>query len=140
MKNNLITLNQFNVYDRNGQLVLALNNEILLPENVPVQLTSAQFEGLDYTNLYRAYSVRSRKSEVGPRVLFKLTVYGYQCGIYSSRKLEETCQYRMDFMWLLEEKPVPDDIRFAGEQRGKVLAKVREKVLESTGRTATINL
>ena len=102
MKNNLITLNQFNVYDRNGQLVLALNNEILLPENVPVQLTSAQFEGLDYTNLYRAYSVRSRKSEVGPRVLFKLTVYGYQCGIYSSRKLEEACRYRVDFMWLLE--------------------------------------
>ena len=28
----------------------------------------------------------------------------------------------------------------AGKQRGKVLAKVREKVLESTGRTATINL
>ena len=115
MKNNLITLNQFNVYDRNGQLVLALNNEILLPENVPVQLKSDQLEGLDYTNLYRAYSVRSRKSEVGPRVLFKLTVYGYQCGIYSSRKLEETCRYRVDFMWLLEEKPVPDDIRFAGE-------------------------
>ena len=73
-------------------------------------------------------------------MLFKLTVYGYQCGIYSSRKLEETCRYRVDFMWPLEEKPVPDDIRFAGEQRGKVLAKVREKVLESTGRTATINL
>ena len=115
MKNNLITQDQFKGYDRNGQLVLALNNEILLPENAPVRLTSAQLEGLDYTKLSRAYSARGRKSKVDPRVLFKMTVYGYQCGIYSSRKLEEACRYRVDFMWLLEEKPVPDDIRFAGE-------------------------
>ena len=68
------------------------------------------------------------------------TTYLLRSSGLSAPSLEETCQYRVDFMWLLEEKPVPDDIRFAGEQRGKVLAKVREKVLESTGRTATINL
>ena len=131
---------QCTVKERHGQLVFAINSEILLPENAPVRLTSAQLEELNYEKLYGAYSARGRKSKVDPRVMFKVMVYGYQCGIYSSRKLEETCRYRVDFMWLLEEKPVPDDIRFAGEQRGKVLAKVREKVLESTGRTATINL
>ena len=82
---------QCKVYERNGQLVLAINNEYLLPENAPVRLTSAQLEELDYEKLYRAYSAKGRKSKVDPRVMFKVMVYGYQCGIYSSRKLEEAC-------------------------------------------------
>ena len=87
MKDNLVTQEQFKIHEREGQLILAIDNEILLPENAPVRLTSAQLEGLDYTKLYRAYSVKGRKSKVDPRVLFKVMVYGYQCGIYSSRKL-----------------------------------------------------
>ena len=82
------------VYERNGQLVLAINNEYLLPENAPVRLTSAQLEELDYEKLYRAYSPRGRKSKVDPRVMFKVMVYGYPCGIYSSRKPEDACTYR----------------------------------------------
>ena len=110
---------QCTVRERNGQLVLALNNEILLPENAPVRLTSAQLEELDYTKLYRAYSAKGRKSKVDPRVLFKVMVYGYQCGIYSSRKLEEACRYRVDFMWLLEENPVPDHATLARFRTGR---------------------
>ena len=47
VKNNPKTRNQCTVYERNGQLVFALNSEIMLPENAPVRLTSAQlvFEG-----------------------------------------------------------------------------------------------
>ena len=88
---------QFKICERNGQLVFALNNEFLLPENAPVRLTSAQLEELNYEKLYGVYSARGRKSKVDPRVLFKVMVYGYQCGIYSSRKLEEALQvpYRL---------------------------------------------
>ena len=113
MKNNLKTQNQCTVSERNGQLVLALNSEILLPENAPVRLTSAQLEELDYRELYRAYSPKGRKSKVDPRVLFKVVTYGYQCGIWTSRKLEEACRYRVDFMWLLEDEPVPDHATLA---------------------------
>ena len=113
MRNNLKTQDQCTVRERNGQLVFAVNSEILLPENAPVRLTSAQLEELDYKDLYRAYSPRGRKSKVDPRVLFKVVAYGYQCGIWSSRKLEEACRYRVDFMWLLEEEPVPDHATFA---------------------------
>ena len=67
---------QCTVREHNGQLVLALNNEILLPENAPVRLTSAQLEELDYRKLYSAYSAKGRKSKVDPRVLFKVMVYG----------------------------------------------------------------
>ena len=113
MRNNLKTQDQCTVRERNGQLVFAVNSEILLPENAPVRLTSAQLEGLDYRELYRAYSPKGRKSKVDPRVLFKVVAYGYQCGIWSSRNLEEACRYRVDFMWLLEEEPVPDHATLA---------------------------
>ena len=117
---------QFNVIERNGQLVLAINSEFSLPENAPVRLTSAQLEELDYTKLYRAYSVRGRKSKVDPRVLFKVMVYGYQCGIYSSRKLEEACRYRVDFMWLLEEYPAPDHVTLARFRTGRCAEAVED--------------
>ena len=93
---------QCTVYECHGQLVFALNSQKILPENAPVRLASAQLEELDYRKLYCTYSSKGRKSAVEPRVMFKVIVYGYLCGIYSSRKLEEACRYRVDFMWLLE--------------------------------------
>ena len=119
MKNNSKQQDQCTVRERHGQLVFAINSEILLPENAPVRLTSAQLEDLDYEKLYRAYSPRGRKSKVDPRVMFKVMVYGYQCGIYSSRKLEEACKYRIDFKWLLEDREEPDHSTFARFRTGR---------------------
>lgn len=104
---------QCTVYECHGQLVFALNSRKILPENAPVRLASAQLEELDYRKLYRTYSSRGRKSAVEPRVMFKVIVYGYLCGIYSSRKLEEACRYRVDFMWLLEDQKAPDHATIA---------------------------
>lgn len=81
---------------------------MMIPENAPVWLLNAQLEELEYGKLYEAYSPKGRKSAADPRVLFKVLVHGYLCGIYSSRKLEEACQYRIDFRWLLEDGKVPD--------------------------------
>ena len=132
---------QFTVIERHGQLVIALNEEYLLPENAPVRLTSAQLEELDYRKLYRAYSPRGRKSKVDPRVMFKVMVYGYQCGIYSSRKLEEACEYRIDFKWLLEGRKAPDHATFARFRTGRCGEAVEDlfyqyvKLLEKQGET-----
>ena len=63
---------QCTVYERNGQLVLALNSEMMIPENAPVRLLSAQLEELEYGKLYEAYSSKGRKSAAEPRVLFKV--------------------------------------------------------------------
>ena len=67
------TQDHYTTYEREGQVVLTLNEE------------------LDYRELYRAYSSKGRKSAANPRVMFKVMVYGYQCGIYSSgkRKMKE---------------------------------------------------
>ena len=113
----------------------------MLPENAPVRLTSAQLEELDYEKLYCAYSARGRKSKVDPRVMFKVMVYGYQCGIYSSRKLEEACRYRIDFKWLLEDEKEPDHSTFARFRTGRCGEAVEElfyqyvKLLEKQGET-----
>lgn len=61
---------QFTVYERNGQLVLAINSEMMIPENAPVRLLNAQLEELEYEKLYEAYSSKGRKSAADPRVLF----------------------------------------------------------------------
>ena len=80
---------------------------IPIPENAPVRLLSVQLEELEYVKLYEAYSSKGRKSAADPQVLFKVLVHGYLCGISSRRKLEEACQYRIDFRWLLEDRAAP---------------------------------
>ena len=110
---------QFTVYERNGQLVLALDAEMMIPENAPVRLLNAQLEELEYGKLYEAYSSKGRKSAAEPRVLFKVLVHGYLCGIYSSRKLEEACRYRVDFMWLLGDEKAPDHSTLARFRTGR---------------------
>lgn len=107
------TQEQFNAYERGGQLVLAMNTEKILSETETVRLTNAQLEGLDYSKLYEAYSSKGRKSVADAKVMFEIICYGYQCGIYSNRDLEEACRYRVDFMWLLGEEKVPDHCSFA---------------------------
>jgi len=136
-----ITLNQCNVVERNGQLVFTLNSELFVPENAPVRLTNAQLEELDYRKLYEAYSPRGRKSVTDPRVLFKVLVYGYQCGIYTTRHLEEACRYRIDFQWLLGEEKVPDHSTIARFRTGRCMEAVEDlfyqyvKYLEEQGET-----
>ena len=72
--NNSNRREKYSVSVGNNQLVLILNSEILLPEDAPVRVTSAQLEELDYRKLYSAYSAKGRKSKVDPRVLFKVSV------------------------------------------------------------------
>ena len=135
------TLEQCNVIERNGQLVFTLNSEIMLPEDAPVRLTNAQLEELDYRKLYAAYSSRGRKSVTDPRVLFKILVYGYQCGIYTTRKLEEACRYRIDFKWLLWDEPVPDHSTISRFRTGRCAEAVEDlfyqyvRYLEAQGET-----
>lgn len=117
---------QFRTYERNGQLVLAINSEILLPENAPVRRASAQLEELDYRRLYEAYSPSGRKSAVDPKVMFKVMAYAYECGIYTTRKMEEACRYRVDFMWLLEDQPVPDHSTIARFRTGRCTEAVED--------------
>ena len=113
----------------------------MIPEDAPVRLTNAQLEELDYRKLYAAYSSKGRKSVTDPRVLFKVLVYGYQCGIYTTRKLEEACRYRIDFQWLLWDEAVPDHSTISRFRTGRCAEAVEDlfyqyvRYLEEQGET-----
>lgn len=102
------TDSEYNVVERNGQLKITLNTEILIPEEAPVRLTDAQLEELDYRKLYEAFSSKGRNPVTDPRVLFKVLAYANQIHIYSDRQIEDACRNRIDMMWLLDGEPVPD--------------------------------
>ena len=108
----MITLNKqqqnYTQFNRSYQLVIPLDCEMLIPEDDSVRLLSHIMEGLNYENLYRAYSSTGRKPAVEPKILFKVLTYAYSNNIYSSRKIEAACKRDINFMWLLEGNKAPD--------------------------------
>ena len=65
---------------------------------------------MDLTDLYSTYE---RINTVSPRTLLKIVLYSYMNGDYSSRSMELNCKRDINFMYLLEGKPVPDHATFA---------------------------
>ena len=112
MKQNLTT-KEYTIVEREGQLKITLETEILIPKDAPVRLTDAQLEELDYSRLYRAFSSKGRNPVTDPRVLFKVLVYAHQIRIYSGRQIEDACRNRIDMIWLLNEEPAPDHCTIA---------------------------
>lgn len=115
-----IKLLEHNKFERkNQQLAFPMGIEIVIPQDDPVRMASTQLEELDYRKLYRTYSSQGRKSAADPMIIFEVLVYGYMNGIYSTRKLEQACRKRVDFMWLLQGEHVPDYSTFARFRTGR---------------------
>lgn len=92
------------------QLKLPLNLETIIPVDDSVRLLSQFVEAMDLTDLYSTYE---RINTVSPRTLLKIVLYSYMNGDYSSRSMELNCKRDINFMYLLEGKPVPDHATFA---------------------------
>lgn len=84
----------------------------MIPADDSVRLLNAVLERMDYRKLHAAYS-RLGRIERSPESLFKVLVYGYMNGIYSSRKLEQACRRDVNFMYLLGRAPAPDHATIA---------------------------
>lgn len=65
---------------------------------------------MDLTDLYSTYE---RINSVSPRTLWKIVLYSYMNGDYSSRSMELNCKRDINFMFLLEGSPAPDHATFA---------------------------
>ncbi len=92
------------------QLKLPFNLETIIPVDDSVRLLSQFVEAMDLTDLYSTYE---RINTVSPRTLLKIVLYSYMNGDYSSRSMELNCKRDINFMYLLEGKPVPDHATFA---------------------------
>ena len=51
-------------------------------EDDSVRLLFKVTEGLDYTNLYKAYSTKGRNPAIDPVILFRIVLYGYMNKLY----------------------------------------------------------
>ena len=67
-------------------------------------------EAMDLTDLYSTYE---RINTVSPKTLLKIVLYSYMNGDYSSRSMELNGKRDINFMYLLEGKPIPDHATFA---------------------------
>ena len=90
------------------QLVLPLNAEYLIAKDEPVRLLDQVLEELDYTALYLTYSEKGRNPAVDAVTLFKIVVYAFSQGTYSTRKIETACKYDVRYRYLLQGYRVPD--------------------------------
>lgn len=90
------------------QIGFPINVEIIIPEDDPVRLLYEVTEGLDYSDLYKSYSTIGRNPVIAPETLFRILVYGYMEGIYSSRELEKACKRDINFRWLLQGQKAPE--------------------------------
>lgn len=107
MKNQISQI-QCKTFERNGQQMFSLNTEVEIPETSEVRFIDTELEKLDYSKLYGGLRQKGRKSAVDAKTMFKVIVYAYERGIYSSRKIEEACRVRIDFRWLLNGEKIPD--------------------------------
>lgn len=102
-------------YTSNGgyyQLKLPLNIDYIIPDNDSVRLLSQFIEEMDLKDLYMTYS-RIRENQATPRQMLKIMLYSYMNNHYSSRLMELSCRRDVNFMYLLENSPVPDHATFA---------------------------
>ena len=89
------------------QIAFPINLEIIIPEDDSVRTLYEVTEELDYSKLYEAYSTEGRNPMILPETLFRIIVYGYMEGLYSSRKLEKACTRDINFRWLLQGQKKP---------------------------------
>jgi len=106
MKNNYLH-QDYTKFSKVYQVKFSSEYEALIPSDESVRLLDAIMEELDYTNMYRAYARRGRKTAVSPVTMSKVLVYGAMDRRYSGRDLEKSCRRDVNYMWLLGDEPTP---------------------------------
>ena len=74
---------------------------ILAPDD-PVRFVDDVLRNIDWTDWEAEYRRYKGQPPIHPRYIASAILYGLYRGIRSSRRLEEACNYRFDFMWLVE--------------------------------------
>lgn len=95
-----------------------------VPEDHPVRLFDEVLGQLDFGDWERQYILVDGQPPIHPRVMAAVVLYGLSLGIRSSRKLEDSCGNRIDFIWLTEGRVIDHStlagfrVRFAVELKG----------------------
>jgi len=91
----------YRIGDRKQMELLPRAIEDYVKEDDGVRVYDAFIEGMDMWEIgIKIDDKKVGNSEYDPRVMLKLLVYGYSCGVRSSRKLEKAVNRDMSFIWL----------------------------------------
>lgn len=72
----------------------------------PVRLFDEVLAGLDWSAWEAEYDGKRGQPPIHPRYVAAAILYGLCRGLRSTRKLQEACCYRLDFLWLVEGRQI----------------------------------
>jgi transposase len=76
--------------------------DAIIAPNDPVRLVDEVLQVVDWSDWEDEYPRQKGQPPIHPKHVAAAILYGMYRGIRSSRKLEEACNYRFDFIWLVE--------------------------------------
>jgi transposase len=97
---------------REQMVLFAPTLDSMISEDDPVRLVDEVLAGIDWSSWEGEYDRKRGQPPIHPRYVAAGILYGMYRGIRSSRKLEEACCYRIDFLWLVEGRQI-DHTTFA---------------------------
>ena len=86
--------------DRKQARLFSPTLDAMISEDHPVRLFDEILSQLDWRSWEARYPRRLGRPPIPPKVMASVILYGLSVGIRSSRRLEEACLMRMDFLWL----------------------------------------
>ena len=90
------------------QVKMNFNTELSFVDDGKVGLVQDLVERMDLSKLIKMYSKYGRKPIVDPITMLKVLIFCYSSRIYSSRDIEEACNYDLRVKYLLEGQKAPD--------------------------------
>lgn len=78
----------------------------LISPDDPVRLIDEVLDAVDWSPWEDDYPRRKGQPPIHPKRIAAAILYGMYRGIRSSRKLEEACNYRFDFIWLVQARHI----------------------------------
>lgn len=98
---------------RNQLLLFSPSLDDAIPETHPLRQLDAILEQIDWSEWEKNYSNDNYgQPAIHPKLVSGSIIYGLLKGLRSSRKLEDACCNRIDFMWFLENRKI-DHATFA---------------------------
>jgi transposase len=91
---------------RQQMALFAPTLDAMISPDDPVRLVDELLAGLDWSAWEAEYDGKRGQPPIHPRIIAAGMLYGLCRGIRSTRKLQEACCYRLDFLWLVEGRQI----------------------------------
>lgn len=91
---------------RQQMALFAPTLDAMISADDPVRLVDEVLARLDWSAWVAEYDRTRGQPPIHPRILAAVLLYGLCRGIRSTRKLQEACCYRLDFLWLVEGRQI----------------------------------